>query len=283
MRWLGSGIGQDRARGRCGLGSRVAARREGGGSSRPRRGRSRRACGTGARCSPGRWWGMVGDGGIWWDMVVHAVHHRERPDGGGAHQRGVGVDAAVHRVVRVAERGEQRAHRGHTHERVRQRVQEEPAARRDVPPGEMWGDMGRYGEVAACAGGASGTPRQRGGGWASRATRRARRLHGSESLRPSRPGHGSTVSCASLSIRAPRSLATEAARDHGREDEAVEQREQHEEGHVRREGLHAQRHHAPARAQRVLARGGVMRRPIALRAARARQGTINCQRQQRNR
>ena len=96
-------------------------------------------------------------------------------------------------------------------------------------------------------------------GWSSRATRRARTLQGSETLRPSRPGHASTVHCASLSIRAPGGLAAELARDQGREDEAVEQREQHEQVHVRREGLHAQRHHAPARAQRVPA-DGVMRR-----------------------
>ena len=50
----------------------------------------------------------------------------------------------------------------------------------------------------------------------------------------------------SISIVAPRRLGTETLRDHGRQHEPVEQREQHEQVYVGREGLHGERYHAAA-------------------------------------
>ena len=85
--------------------------------------------------------------------------------------------------------------------------------------------------------------------WVSYTTRtRATRLREAGSLTTQAQMHSvlSVSVSISISIVAPRRLGTETLRDHGREHEAIEQREQHEQVYVGHEGLHGERYHAAA-------------------------------------
>ena len=61
----------------------------------------------------------------------------------------VRVRVKVRVRVRVGIRVRVKVRAGHAHEGVGQRVQEEPATGRDVPPAEIWGDVGRCGQIWA--------------------------------------------------------------------------------------------------------------------------------------